>query len=229
VPFQVTNCGSLPFKPTFKVSTQANTSKKNGASLDVRVTSSQGQANLGKVAVTLPKALPSRLTTIQQACPQATFNTNPASCPAGSNIGTATARTPVLTSAVTGPAYLVSHGGAAFPDLVLILQGEGVKLELVGSINIKKGVTSSTFARVPDAPISSFELKLPEGPHSGLAAVLPAKAKGNLCGTSLVMPTTLTGQNGAQVKQSTKIAVTGCAKAKHKKKAKPKQHKKGKK
>jgi hypothetical protein len=233
VPFQVTNCGSLPFKPVFTVSTQAATSKKNGASLDVKVTSSQGQANIGKVAVTLPKQLPSRLTTIQQACPEAAFNQNPASCPVGSNIGTATARTPVLTSPVSGPAYLVSHGGAAFPDLVLILQGEGITLQLVGSINIKKSITSSAFNSVPDAPISSFELKLPEGPHSGLAAVVPAKAKGNLCGQRLVMPTTLTGQNGAQIKQSTKIKVTGCAKATRrahgKKKATQRAHGKAKK
>ncbi len=135
--------------------------------------------------------------------------------------------TPVLAGPLVGPAYLVSHGGAAFPDVVVILQGHGVTLDLVGSINIKKSITSSTFASVPDTPISSFELKLPEGPHSGLAAVLPAKAKGNLCGTSLTMPTTLTGQNGAQIKQNTKIAVTGCAKAK--KKGKPKKHKKAKK
>ncbi len=227
VPFQVTNCASLSFKPTFKVSTQAKTSKKQGASLDVRVTSGRGQANLAKVAVSLPKQLPSRLTTIQQACPQATFAANPASCPGGSNIGTATATTPILSSSVSGPAYLVSHGGAAFPDLVVILQGEGVTLDLVGSIDIKHGVTSSTFASIPDAPIDTFELKLPEGPHSGLTAVLPAKAKGNLCGTSLTMPTTLTGQNGAQIKQSTKIAVTGCAKPK--KKAKAKKHRKAKK
>jgi hypothetical protein len=215
--YQAVNCASLPFKPKFTVSTQANTSKKNGASLDVKVGYPSGaQANIRSVGVTLPKALPSRLTTIQQACPEATFNANPASCPAGSNIGIATAHTPVLAGPVVGPAYLVSHGGAAFPDLVLILQGEGVKLELVGSINIKKQVTSSAFNAVPDAPISSFELKLPEGPHSGLAAVLPPKAKGNLCGTSLIMPTTLTGQNGAQIKQNTKIAVTGCAKTKKK-------------
>ena len=220
--FQAVNCATLPFKPSFKVSSQARTSKRNGASLDVKVGSGAGQANIGKVAVSLPKQLPSRLTTIQQACPQATFAQNPASCPAGSTIGTATATTPVLALPVTGPAYLVSHGGAAFPDLVLILQGEGVTLELVGSIDIKKGVTSSTFASVPDAPISSFELKLPEGPHSGLTAVLPAKAKGSLCGTSLAMPTTLTGQNGAQIRQSTKIAVTGCAKAKKKAKARKK-------
>ena len=220
--FEAANCAALAFKPSFKVSTQAKTSKQNGASLDVKVGSGAGQANIGKVAVTLPKQLPSRLSTIQQACPEATFNANPASCPAGSNIGIGTAVTPVLANPVMGPAYLVSHGGAGFPDLVVILQGEGVKLELVGSIDIKHGVTSSTFASVPDAPISSFDLSLPQGPHSGLAAVLPAKAKGSLCGTSLTMPTTLTGQNGAQVKQATKIAVTGCPKAK--KKAKPRKH-----
>ncbi len=225
--FQAANCANLPFKPTFTVSTQAATSKKSGASLDVKVGYPAGsEANIRGVAVTLPKQLPSRLTTIQQACPHATFDANPASCPAGSVIGTATANTPVLASPVTGPAYLVSHGGAAFPDLVLILQGEGVRLELVGSINIKHGVTSSAFDSVPDAPISSFELKLPEGPHSGLAAVLPPKARGSLCGTALTMPTTLTGQNGAVVKQTTKIAVTGCAKAKKKGKAKPKHRRK---
>ncbi len=223
--FQAANCATLPFHPSFKVSTQAGTSKKGGASLDVKVGSGPGQANIGKVAVSLPKQLPSRLTTIQQACTEATFAANPASCPAGSNIGIATATTPVLASPLTGPAYLVSHGGAAFPDLVIILQGEGITLELVGSIDIKHGVTSSAFNSVPDAPITSFELKLPEGSHSALAAVLPAKAKGSLCGTSLTMPTTITGQNGAQVIQSTKIAVTGCTKAK---KAKPKKKHKAK-
>jgi hypothetical protein len=236
-PFAAGGCANLPFKPSFKVSTQAKTSKKGGAGLDVKVGSGAGypggqsQANIGRVAVSLPRQLPSRLSTIQQACPQAVFDANPASCPAGSNIGVATAKTPVLTNPVTGPAYLVSHGGAAFPDLVVILQGEGITLDLVGSIDIKHGVTSSTFASVPDAPISSFELKLPEGPHSALAAVLPAKAKGSLCGTSLTMPTTLTGQNGAVVKQTTKIAVTGCPKAARrthrKKKAKPSKHTQG--
>ncbi len=223
--YQAANCASLPFKPVFTVSTQAKTSKKQGASLDVKVGYPQGaQANIHGVAVSLPKQLPSRLTTIQQACPAATFNANPASCPAGSNIGTATATTPVIAAPATGPAYLVSHGGAAFPDVVVVLQAEGVTLNLVGSIDIKHGVTSSTFNAVPDVPISSFELKLPEGPHSGLTAVLPAKAKGNLCGTSLTMPTTLTGQNGAQIKQSTKIAVTGCVKKKTAKKKHKAKH-----
>jgi hypothetical protein len=115
-----------------------------------------------------------------------------------------------------GPAYLVSHGGAAFPDVLVVLQGEGVRIDLTGNIDIAKGVTSSTFASVPDAPIASFELKLPLSTHSALASNLSAGAQGDMCGAKLVMPTTLIAQNGLQIKQNTKIAVTGCPKVKKK-------------
>ncbi len=219
--FQAAGCQGLAFKPVFAVSTQAKTSKKSGASLTVKGSFPAGEANIHSVAVTLPKQLPARLTTIQQACTAAVFAANPAGCPAGSDIGTASASTPILANPLSGPAYLVSHGGAAFPDLVIVLQGEGVTVDLVGSIDIRHSVTSSTFAAIPDAPINSFQLTLPQGPHSGLAAVVPAKAKGSLCGQSLKMPFTITGQNGAVLKQNVKIVVSGCARAK---KAKGKAH-----
>jgi hypothetical protein len=207
-PFAAAACKNLPFKPGFTVSTSAKTSKANGASLYVKVTQKPGEANIQKVDLQLPLALPSRLTTLQKACSEVQFATNPAGCPAGSVIGTATAHTPVLQVPLTGPAYLVSHGGAAFPDVEFVLQaderGGDVEIVLDGKTQIKKGVTYSHFETVPDAPISSFETDLPEGPHSVLSAY------GNLCAQSLVMPTTLVGQNGAEVKQSTKVAVTGC-------------------
>ena len=64
---------------------------------------------------------------------------------------------------------------------------------------------------------------LPESPHSILGTNLPAKSGYDLCGQTLTMPTTITGQNGAQIKQTTKIAVTGCPKVTiTKTKAKPK-------
>jgi hypothetical protein len=203
-PFQVANCQSLPFSPVLTVSTQGQTSKSNGASLNVRVTSTGGQANIAKTVLTLPKVLPARLTTLQKACLAAVFEVNPASCAEGSVIGTATVHTPVLTSPLSGPAYLVSHGSAAFPDVEFVLQGEGITLILDGQTNIKGGVTTSSFNAVPDAPVSSFETTLPEGPHSALGAT------SNLCGQTLRAPTTITGQNGALITQKTHVTITGC-------------------
>ena len=92
--FQVTNCARLAFKPQLKASSAGKTSRKNGASLDVKLSYPKAawgsQANIKSVKVDLPKQLPSRLTTLQKACTARTFEANPASCPADSRVGTAT-------------------------------------------------------------------------------------------------------------------------------------------
>jgi hypothetical protein len=243
--FQAANCRGLAFKPSFTASTQAKTSKLNGASLTVKVSQKPGEANIHKVDLQLPIALPSRLTTLQKACTEAQFNANPAGCPQGSFIGTATAHTPLLNAPLTGPAILVSHGGAAFPDVEFLLQGEGVHITLDGKTDIKKGITFSRFETVPDSPISSFQTVLPEGPHSILAASrnlcapgktvtvtkritrrvhgrvrhLTRKVKHQVA-TPLLMPTVITAQSGAVIRQETHIAVSGCAKARKVAKAK---------
>jgi hypothetical protein len=224
VPFQVTNCAVLKFKPIFSVSTNGKTSRAKGASLNVKLTYPKApfgtQANIGKVKVDLPKQLPSRLTTLQKACPDSVFNANPAACPPDSRIGSATATTPVLPVHLEGPAYFVSHGGAKFPELIVALTGEGVTVYLHGETFIsKQGITSSTFRTIPDVPIGVFELKLPQGSDSALAA------NGNLCTAKLVMPTTFVGANGVSLKQSTPITVTGCPKKKAKKVSKHKKKK----
>ncbi len=114
-PFQVANCASLPFSPKLTATTEAKASKLYGASLRVKIESGgSGQANIQKVDLQLPEALPSRLTTIQKACPDQVFNANPATCSTpeyeGSVIGRAVVHTPILKSAFTGPAYLVARG-----------------------------------------------------------------------------------------------------------------------
>jgi len=213
VPFQVKNCQALKFTPKFSVSTSGKTSKADGASLTATLAEpneAQGsQANIAKVKVELPGQLPSRLTTLQKACTNAQFEANPAGCPSESKIGYATVHTPLIPVALTGPAIFVSHGGEAFPSLTMVLQGYGVTVDLVGTTYISKaGVTSTTFKTVPDVPFSTFELTLPEGRYSALAAI------GDLCTSKLSMPTEFVAQNGAAIYESTPIGVTGCAKVK---------------
>jgi hypothetical protein len=54
--------------------------------------------------------------------------------------------------------------GAKFPELIVVLQGYGVTIDLHGETFInKEGVTSSTFRSVPDEPVTSFELTFAPG------------------------------------------------------------------
>jgi hypothetical protein len=222
-PFQVTNCALLGFAPKLAISTSAKTSRTDGASLAVKLAYPSApfgsQANIREVKVELPKGLPSRLSTLQKACTAAQFHADPAGCPAASIVGHARAITPVVPVPLEGPAYFVSNGGEAFPNLILVLQGYGITVDVVADTFISKaGVTSSTFKTVPDAPVGSFELNLPEGKFSALTA------DGNLCTQKLTMPTEFVAQNGATLHQETKIAVTGCPKHKAAKKRSKHKH-----
>jgi hypothetical protein len=230
-PFGMTNCASLGFSPKLTATVGAQSSKANGASFTTKLVIPKAplgtQSNIAKVKVDLPIQLPTRDETLKKACLAKVFESNPALCPPGSLVGHATASTPLLPVPLTGPAYLISHGGEAFPALTMVLQGDNVTYELVGTTLIRKGITSTSFKTVADVPISGFELSLPTGQYSALAANLPTKAKGNFCGSKLTMPTSFVGQNGVELHQSTPIAISGCKKAKAKpKKAKAKTKKK---
>lgn len=253
-PFQAANCANLGFKPQFKVAVTGRTSKARGAGLSVKLAYPPGslgsQANIARVKVELPRQLPSRLTTLQKACPAATFDANPGGCSARSIVGHARVITPLLPVPLEGPAYFVSHGGEAFPDLTIVLHGYGVTVDLVGTTFISKaGITSTTFKATPDVPFNTFELTLPQGPYSALAAdthlcslakttIIHRTVTRRVHGHSrrvrvtikhtakgLSMPTEFTGQNGAQLHQTTKIAITGCPKPKPARKHKPTRHK----
>ena len=110
-------------------------------------------------------------------------------------------------------------------------------IDLVGNTQIKRGITYSRFDTAPDAPISSFELNCPRAstrrslptcrrgtsrPHHGgdgakrvtrhthgrtVHMLRPVR---ELIPVPLLMPTTITGQNGAVLTQNTRIGVTGC-------------------
>ncbi len=218
--FQAADCAGLGFTPKVSAATGARPSKANGASLRFTLSYPMGaqgsQAWLNEAKLDLPRQLATRLTTVQMACRAGVFEANPAACPAPSVIGQAIVHTPMLPAPLVGPVYFVSHGGARFPEAVIVLQGDGVTMDMHGQtlIDHDTGITSATFAGLPDVPVESVEVSLPAGRYSEFGANLPARAKGSFCGQRLLMPTFLKAQNGLQIHRQTPIAVAGCTKVK---------------
>jgi hypothetical protein len=216
-PFGVVGCRELAFHPKMSAATPAHSSRQNGAELRFDITAPKArlgtQTWLQELKLSLPKQLPSRLTTIQKACLVAVFEKERQNCPSASIIGHATVRTQTLPVPLQGPIYDVSYGGAKFPDVVLVLKGDGVIVEEIGEVFIKNGITSTTFNGIPDAPFEKVEVTLPAGPFSQFASYLPHGGY-DFCGQKLVMPTLFKARNGLEVHQSTPITVTGCPKVK---------------
>jgi hypothetical protein len=230
--FAIGGCRNLVFKPKLTATVTAHAGDRDGASLDIKLKRPNlpmgAEANLAGMRVALPEQLPVRLTALRNSCPQPTFNANPAGCPSGSVVGIARASTPVLPVQMAGPLYFVAHGRDHFPSPVLVLQGDGVRLNLVGETKIDtSGTVGVFFPAIPDVPLSSFEMYLPRGPHSMLDATTnlcarvagqkPARRNAGRAGmpatgarASLTMPTELIGQNGAVIHQQAKVTITGC-------------------
>jgi hypothetical protein len=103
--------------------------------------------------------------------------------------------------------------------MVLVLQGEGVRINLTGGVFVnEKNITSVTFRTIPDVPIRRLDLSLPEAKTSILAA------SAGLCTKNpLHMSTAITAQDGARLNPTVKVGVEGCKKPKKRKRHKGKR------
>ena len=221
-PFQAADCSSLQFKPAFKVSTSGEREPAERRELG-------GKAHRPRRAwqrvehpsrqSRTPQTAPVPADDAPKACLARSSRANPAGVPTCVDHRARQGDHPDPARPTGRPRRTSSPTAAKrSPASSFVLQGYGFTIDLTGTTYIsKQGVTSSTFKTVPDQPVTSFELTLPQGPDSALAAL------GNPCKNKLRMPTEFIAQNGATIHQSTKIAVTGCPKAKkatHKKKKK---------
>ena len=205
--FGMAGCSRLRFAPKMKASGRAST-KTAGAGLHVDITQAAGEANLKTVAVRLPKQLQVKLKALGTACTAAELDR--LACPAASQVGGASASTPLLDVPLKGAVYLV-QSSAGLPRLVAVLQGGGLTIPLSGQTAVDKaGRITTTFAGIPDVPIRSFALDLPRGKRS----ILETKAWPCAGAAASV---TFTGQNGATTKRTVPVA-SKCQVAKAKKK-----------
>jgi hypothetical protein len=209
-PFQATNCAKLAYTPHLKLSLKGQTKRTGHPAVQAVLTQPKGQANTRKAVVVLPPSEFIDQNHINNPCTRVQFAAN--ACPPLSVLGTATATTPLLDQPLSGPVYFRSNGGEReLPDVVADLHGP-IHVILVGFVDAvhKKGSEQSrirtTFADVPDAPVTKFQLSLFGGPKRGL--LVNSKP---LCKTSRLAKVSYDAQNGIVLSGNLKIA-TGCGK-----------------
>lgn len=215
--FQVDGCKDLGFKPKLQLTYKGATKRTGNPGLRAVLTQPEGQANISRTVVLLPLGSFIDNAHINNPCTRAQYAEN--ACPASSILGSATAWSPLLDQPLSGNVYFRSNGGEReLPDVVASLRGE-VDVELVGFVDAvenKKAGTSrvrNTFAIVPDAAVSRFELNL-KGGKVGLI-----ENSKNLCKQKNVATVKMSAHNGRKLSFSP-VVRTSCPK---KKKAKAKK------
>jgi hypothetical protein len=216
--FDVGDCASLKYAPKLALKLTGKGQTKDGKhpGVDAVLTQKGGEAGNKRVQVTLPLSLALDPNNAQGLCEYT--DGLKANCPASSIVGTATAVTSLLDKPVSGPVYFVK--GVRFdkkglahktlPTLLLTLRGQ-IALDVRASSAVNKAnKLVTTFAGIPDAPVTSFHLKINGGKH-GILVVTGGK---NICKSKQIATARSDGQNGKIHDFSVQMKPTNCPKPK---------------
>jgi hypothetical protein len=159
--FTTDNCGALPFTPELTAR-----AKPEGIGKPVELTTVISQtieeAGLANAEVILPNGITGNNSLLGITCPRADFEAG--SCPANTIVGTASATSPLQSQALTGTVALIQPVVPGLPDIGLDLRGP-LALKLTGSLSLATdGRAVTTFAGLPDIPISDFALTFTREP-----------------------------------------------------------------
>jgi hypothetical protein len=207
--FQVGECAALDFEPklAMRLTGRSQRFRQGHPGLRAVVRQPAGQANIGRVRVTMPRevVLDPKRTGPDRVC--SFEDGQKADCPKSTKIGSAVANTPILDEPLRGAVYLVQgirvdkRTGVrrrTLPTLLVKLRGE-VAINLRARTTAIGGRLVSTFASVPDAPISKFTLRL----ASGRRGILINNQ--GICGRALSADVEMLGQNGKSHDFGTKL------------------------
>jgi hypothetical protein len=170
-PFQVGNCDRLGFKPRLSLKLKGGTTRSRHPALTAILRPRLGDANAARIQVALPHSEFLAQNHIRTICTRVQFAAGSGGgeqCPKGSVYGRVSATSPLFDHPLTGNVYLRSSAHP-LPDMVLALHGpasQPIQVEAAGRIDSKDGGIRTTFAAVPDAPLTKVVLRLPGGKKS---------------------------------------------------------------
>jgi hypothetical protein len=205
--FQPFNCGALGFKPKLSLKLKGGTKRADYPSLRAEVRPRPGDANIAQATVTLPPSEFLAQNHLDTVCTRGQFARE--ACPPGSVYGRARAFTPLLGQPLEGSVYLRSSD-SLLPDLVAALRGggNGIAIDVVGSIDSVHGGLRGTFNVLPDAPVSKFVMTL----FGGKRGILVNSE--NVCATPQVASARFVGKNNLGAKLKPPLTAK-CPKKKH--------------
>jgi hypothetical protein len=212
-PFKVNGCENLDFKPKLFMRIFGGTRRAKSPKLRAVLVARDGDANIGRAAVKLPKPLILEQASLANVCTRVQFAAH--DCPKDSIYGFAEATTPLLDGPLKGPVYLRSSSHE-LPDMVAALNGQ-VDVVLDGRIDSVKGRLRTTFDTVPDVPVSRFVVTIKGGKKRGLLV-----NSSNLCAKKYKVIARFTGQNGKKANMKPKLRTPCKGKKHHKGKGKKK-------
>jgi hypothetical protein len=197
--FQMANCSNLAFSPSLSLRLSGGAARLGHPGLHATLRSKPGEANIGRVAVTLPPSEQLDQSHIRTTCTRVQLAAD--RCPADSIYGEASASTPLLDAPLQGHVYLVASNHT-LPDLVAALRGQ-IAINLYGRIDTGKGGgLRATFANPPDVPASTVRLDM-QGGEKGLLV-----NSSSLCGKPKRATAEVVGQNEATANQRPKLRAT---------------------
>jgi len=223
--FQAADCQALAFKPRLAMRLTGRRQTRTGRHPGLRAVLTQGggQAAIDSAKVTLPEAIVLDPKTSNDPKLLCTYEDGlKASCPTSSIIGRATAHSPILNRALSGPVHFVQgirfdkKSGArrrTLPTLLVKLRGE-VAIDLrAKSAVAADGRLVTTFPQVPDAPISRFSMSVKGGRKGILVVTGNSRGDIDICASRQGAGVELDAHNGRRadfpVRAKTPCARTG--------------------
>ncbi len=167
-PLHLSGCHRLGFRPQIGLALVGKRGSRGGPVLRVTSRLPRGNANLRAMRLVLPPQLKLGTGKLKELCSRLAAVRG--TCPSGSRVGSALARTPLLGQRMRGGVYMAQPQGEGQPDMWIELAGAGMRIDLRNrSVRVHGGRYVSILSGLPDMPLSTFTMRL--GGDSGVVSL----------------------------------------------------------
>jgi len=162
-PLQLHGCDRLGFKPGIRMAFlgRGELHKHGSPGLRLRVHLRRGDTALRSMKLSMPPALKFAIGGLGAICPR--LDATEGACPAGSRVGTARARSSLMSKPLSGSIFLAQPSDNGPPDMWVSLAVMGVQVAFKGETFARDGRFFTRLSDLPDMPLSALTMRLGGG------------------------------------------------------------------